>query len=369
MSSIDINKLLESINQIITRRDNVNKLIVKKPKSKNDITDILVSDKIQIPSLTYPLDKTKVQNWLNEVNKCPNKELLPVAKKILEVTKHVSFNEFLIELKKCVTQFETHIGNNSYVMLVPGDIYSYSKKSNYWISKMVYHLLKHKPDRVVLFNDEIDIAEYGNGESLKHILLCDDGVYSGNQMADHVNKIIMNPFMQVIHGHKIDYSKMKIQIHIVCPYVSDIGSEYIMKISDSNNRPIKLAQNDVIIHTNQNTKIFMTPLRLKLSEHEFKLAKVIASSFINKNACPIYFDHKLPDQFSSLPKIYGWGYAACDEYNQNPIKMGSLIENCTAVADIAKEGCPYPPYKAENVNYVKILDKNQFIEYTNKTKY
>ena len=67
-----------------------------------------------------------------------------------------------------------------------------------------------------------------------------------------------------------------------------------------------------------------------------------------EKSCPIYFDHKLPDTWSSYPYVYN-GLALNE--NARPGRKPEhipVITNCESMTmfENMEPLCPYPPYKA-----------------------
>jgi hypothetical protein len=280
---------------------------------------------INIPLLSYPLDNIKIDNYLKNI---PD-DIKLIITKILNNTKHISFNEFIENIKICIDKFENNINGSDFILYIHNptkhmDVIE--KKSNYWVSQIVYSLLRKKPLKII--NDINDINH-------NHILICDDCIYSGTQMNQQLFEIKGNLPLKNI--------KSDIKLHLICPFICQGGFELLFKNQNINEKNIYINSSKIqyfkwktILYTNN---IIMKLLNI-LTKDEFE--KIHINVFSGYNVAPIYFDHRIADDFSTLTNFYQLGFYNFKYY-------GSLLKNCyfpeivNPVEYINK--CPPIPYK------------------------
>ena len=205
------------------------------------------------------------KNRMEKYIKMHKKENIPLIKKLLEVTQHISFDEFKKNLFNQVEYFNNYleqhnikkyifcigVGNDSGSSDVNFNIY----KSNFWTFLLVYHLLKIKPFYIML-NLKETIRIYYNESLLKinNFLIMDDCFYSGSQLVDGV---IYNAATELMHNNNnsfmIDELTKKtifhpiqnkvLNVHYIIPYLSKIAYDKLKLLE------LK-TQINVIIYTN-----------------------------------------------------------------------------------------------------------------------
>jgi hypothetical protein len=197
--------------------------------------------------------------------KMHKKKNIPLIRKLLEVTQHISFDEFKKNLFNQIEYFNNYleqhnikkyifcfgVGNDNGSSDVNFNIY----KSNLWVFLLVYHLLKIKPFDIML-NLKEAIRIYYNESSLKidNYLIMDDCSYSGSQVVDNV---IYNAATELMHNNKnsfmtddltkkIIYHPIQnkvLNVHYIIPYLSKIAYDKLKLLE------LK-TQINVIIYTN-----------------------------------------------------------------------------------------------------------------------
>jgi hypothetical protein len=206
---------------------------------------------------------------------------------------------------------------------------------------MAFHLLQNKPT-IVAF-DEKELV-YPINKFTYNILICDDGIYSGTQMEGTIKKIIFNISNSV---KETDRDKIKLTIHVVCPYMTKRGKQILSQFGHF-----------VTIYNEQN----ITMLSEILSEDKIQLLKD-HNLFIGSNASPIYMDHRMPDFMSSIPDILN------PNSQQKNIKCGDkeidfrlryIIDNCVFSEDLPNKICPNPIYKNEYRNETDMRKKRAY---------
>lgn len=281
----------------------------------DSILNDILNYNIPIPRYSYPLNNDKISKLIKTyIDKCDGKTALLVQRLIYN-TKHITFEKFIESLIISINKFENDIQNNDFIMYVPN---GYSTKSNFWISAMVYNLLNKKP---------IDVVNYlSNDHNDKHILLCDDGIYSGTQMSE-----ILFSIYKFTENNKVN---------LIIPYITTDGLKYI------NDR----------FRVNIYYNVLMNGVKDILSNDEYNLIKQIIVS--NKNVSTYYFDHKLPDDYSTLHFLYNDGRVKCNQMDFERYDVGTLLHNC----DNYKYNCPPPPYQFTNDERILLLTRDEFIK-------
>jgi hypothetical protein len=315
--------------------------------------NIFINSDIPIPKFTYPINETNKQRYLDEIDKkCQDENTKIGIKEVINNMVHISFNNFIKSINYCIKQFEANI-KRDYILFVPSGPY----RSNYWCSQIVYHLLDKKPIKILGIDDlfyssketdtieDIDKKNIINNNNFQEIyekydiLLCDDGIYSGQQMNSNVYRINskMNLFTK---------TNKKINVHIICPYISNMGLG-------------KLENKDYGVVT---SILYYKEIIKNVQELKYKYPNDgMFDTIQNKHL--LYFDHKLPDIVSIPVTVFSKSRfpLKCYIKNDNPYH---LVQNCLYDDhdDIYAPKCPPPPYKNKNNTNVTILLKpDEFI--------
>jgi hypothetical protein len=320
-------------------------LIIGLIEEQDEIMDInkFMNDAISIPKFSYPLDPQKINTFIDKLQTNCENRFVSLIKIILNNTQYVSFYDFIKNFKSSLFMFEFQMQNNksNYILHIPNptaNINGIKEKSNYWTSQMAYHLLEEKPSWGITFleDDLIKRFEYllqiNKNTDFINILLCDDGIYSGDQMHKVIQKLNNN-----------SPNNVKLIIHIICPYITNYAME---KLSVFNN---------IIIY---NTNIIKMTKEI-ISTNDIKYINE-QNIFVSLNSSPIYMEHKMPDFMSSIPDLYGSANNSPDRdiicvngvnaVNKVDYRVKYIIENCS-FSDTTKDNvCPYPIYKNKYKN-------------------
>lgn len=222
---------------------------------------------------SYNFIEYKVDQFINN----SDISIKPIIKKVLNNTTYISFEIFMTYLIK---NFKKFIDIQELFIYIPND---YLNKSNYWI----YQLMDYYKDKIGFKGDLILISTL-NDERLSDnsiVLITDDCIYSGEQM-------------RLIIEYMINSRKLNLDIYL---FISFMTYEGLNKIT-----------NEFINNIN------LITCNLKLMEHIYYIDKTI-NKYLNIDeidlledyySCPInhryllYFDHKMPDYYSTIPLIY-----------------------------------------------------------------
>jgi len=343
------------------------KVIIKKNKSEinnenfsnyfiNDLTINLSKDSVNngipIPLYEYSKDDDDtIDRLVQDVYN--NNELV---KKFFKLIRHISFKEFYSAIVKKTNEFNQIIGNQKYILIVNGgmDLRKYNKnldkvkeKSNYWISKLVYLNLNIKPNIILDYNYNRLISESINtsisdGTKSINILMCDDMMYSGNQMIGYIKNIVSNIFEEF-------QDIQNINLYLIIPFISSMALDRISNITlNYIHEETKSYSSFDISGKSLNINILFEEDIKSLSnyfsnEEYFNLSKIFDKQMFEgsvnldtineKPHVAIYFDHKLADYQSSFPLI-----------------IPKIITRCKNIKylDNRIPPCPVPPYKSRS---------------------
>lgn len=335
----------------------------------DEINKFITSD-IAVPKFTYPFDRKKADDFIRIAEIALGNSSEPYNnaayfKLLMQKTEHVSWDTFMHNLVLAVKNFCRTV-TGDFVLYIPYN----NNKSNYWISQIVYHLLPRKPIRVALYVQDILPGI--------PILLCDDGVYSAQQISD--------AFYMLLNKNRTNQ-----EAHLISAYMSSFAVEQLMYlftlISESTQStktlsiyytvlmkplidPIDVAP-DSECHGKDKTALMTGHYRR--SQTRFNFADMYCSKtkqeFRNILRIPIYFDHKLPDTFSSFPGIYAYNEliqlwkrkGLLSGLDLKPAKGGMII-GCNPTKTGTQNACPPPPYKKKSPENTLLLSPRKFVK-------
>lgn len=209
-----------------------------------------------------------------------DKEVREIIEKVLNNTIHISFETFMTYL---IQNFKKIIKLNPKSTLYIYITEDFIEKSNYWI----YQLLNYYKSSFGFKGDLIIISSL-NDLRLKDndiILIPDDCIYSGEQLRLIVEEMSNN-------------RNLKLNIHLFISFMTNKGLDKIKNEFSNNsnldNCKLYLPYYIYIIDKSINNYLFA---------NEIKILEDYYSIDMN-NRYLIYFDHKMPDYYSTIPLIY-----------------------------------------------------------------
>jgi hypothetical protein len=211
-------------------------------------------------------DETK-DKYLSEFRNEKDREFV---QKVLEETIYVSEDEMLKELHKSFDRFSEEIGNEPFYICLPK--YKFSSEHIFTI-----HLWSRivKKNFIRFVNVESDIKHGTN------ILIIDDCVYSGNNTLATIDEMTYNN------------QNKHINFHLVVPYVSVWGNDAITSFKSPN----------ALFSINMyNTKEIINFFARRENEKYEKMERRFKLELLSQ--VPIYFDHKVANNFSTFEPIY-----------------------------------------------------------------
>lgn len=213
------------------------------------------------------------------INKCDDKTR-KIIEKVLNNTIHISFEIFMSYL---INNFKKIIQNN-----IDGIIYIYItedfiEKSNYWI----YQLLNYYKSKIGFLGDLIIISTLNNPKlkNNDNILIIDDCIYSGEQM-------------RLIIEEMTNKRNLNLNIYIFISFICITGLNRIKEefINNSELNNCKLLFSEYIYYIDKSINHYLSIDEIKILEDYYSID--MDERYL------IYFDHKMPDYYSTVPLIY-----------------------------------------------------------------
>jgi hypothetical protein len=231
------------------------------------------------PDEPYVLDEKKIQQYLEKHGNDP------LLKKFVDISRKefIDTERFIEFCRNAATEFLSQIQHETYLQLLPDTMNQYGLyKSNYWMSLIMYDILKemgHPPVAVVTPRQAI--VEW---PKIRNCLLVDDAMYSGEQMA--------LVFHHITNLEEELEPTMKKQYFIVVAACS----RYSERTFHHHAFPALLKRLRVICgHA-------MRPLLAFFKKRELK--HLADFDVTPKNNFPVFLAHKIPDDRSSFPGVY-----------------------------------------------------------------
>jgi hypothetical protein len=241
------------------------------------------------------IDSSLAEEWVGQ-----HEEKYQAALNVLiEKVERISFAEFQASLELAVESFNKKLDSSftrdsTYVLVEKG-------KSNLWVAElaMKYLQLREIPKFVALGDKKAhqflplldELHTFKDRESLqgrvtpmpRHIILFDDGSYSGKQMHDHVEAII----------NKCRDLNIKTKIYIIVPYITKCAKEIFEKRLSSKHGVFVAAHKGIPT--------------IKEAMKDNKLSGLLDELYWEKEGCATrgvyYFDHKIPNGLSFVEAL------------------------------------------------------------------
>lgn len=308
--------------------------------------EIMETEPFNIPIKSYPLRKSPedIIRYSDIMKKNGiDKHSINIFTNLLEVTVHITFDNLIDSIKRTIDKFELKIKDEPFYLFIPiiGDK-PIKEKSNYWISKIFYLLMNKKPIGIITSLGEIK-------DEMKDIIVCDDAIYSGTQMAQTFR--IFNRDLTDKHT-----------FHILCPFISQLSKDTLNGMDQFK----KKFYSDEIIK----------PFSDGGDSNVRDLFGMMPNNY------PIYFDHRVADSQSSFTNVYELG-RVCSSRKRKCIYLNSLLQNCNieglnftyqsgANASKFLEKCPPIPYRPgieEGKDAVELITPEKFIRIYKNREY
>jgi hypothetical protein len=321
---------------------------------------------LQYP-LSHPLNKVNVKKFI--AASAPDAR--DAVRKFIKHTTHITFEQFIGYINHNLEVVIKDLPEDRPIYIyIDNNYVEYKQKSNYWLYLYINQLAQEKYHKTVHVLTHLDKRVLKDNDI---ILLIDDCIYSGRQMAECI--------------YAIDHPPQKrLHFKLFVPFLSQNGVDYVFKSFDMNDNlyDCTFSLSDHVF--------YITPLSQYLDEDEYMSILQYYHDYEHKqfrletdieeqlNRFPIYFDHKLADHMSSFPEIYGGlvpnehnlkntkeidnlirqsrGQPKTEEWKQRMTALKKnfelipLITHCEHidVPEFDESSCPVPPYKKELFN-------------------
>ena len=281
-NQLDINVSTAELNSLVVQKSNkslwekyVTSPIDEFLSNRNKISEIeeaaknwdtKINIKPDAPPTSTTTNRRLIDKYLNEID---NVDLRNAEELLAErvVQQHVSHQQFVTALEETtVPSINQIIGNEKYIVVVR------PKKSNEWVFELALNKLDNLPTNVV--SSEHEAIKFVNSNSdIKHIVLFDDGSYSGSQMASSVE--ILN---KQLAG--------SVQIDVAIPFMTPKAEQLIVEqgaVVATHNKMLSLDQ-------------LFTPAEIEILG---KGGKIDTADYYLSSRSLTTFDHKVADYVST----------------------------------------------------------------------
>ena len=267
---------------------------------------------IPIPTQEYNLDPEAVSSYLKRLE-----ELNPIVsgavKKIIDGTYVVHFKHFLELLDAAVEAFMDTMTDNYIVCISALD------KSEMWVVRLINHL---HPELELELNRNVFLIKDLPELEVENVVIFDDGSFSGIHMINMVENI---------------KSIVDVNVYIVTGLTTNTAINHLMDI---------IPEENVYFGKLLTTKVGGDEEYGLLNPDEIDAIKSFYRLEDGDNSLedfyPVFFDHKMPGVFSSVPFIYAGLIPTDDGWEENP-----LISGCEKGSYLK---CPPVPYRSNTSN-------------------
>lgn len=220
------------------------------------------------------LDSEKVSAYLNELCE-PYKTVIGT---ILKETIYVPFKELYINLIKSLNKFKQYIGNKLFYLVLDYKCI----KSEHWMVTLLWNELKDMNFKIISSKTNIKLT----GNVQVEMLLIDDALYSGCNMASVIDNVVYNSSM--VSNKKLSEINSQIHWSVVVSHTALTAEQTVGKYNTTIYKEIIVKDyGDLFI-------------KYKLSDLEMAEKFDIQSLSIPA----LYFDHKVAENMSTFTSIY-----------------------------------------------------------------
>jgi len=282
----------------------------------------------------HSIDNNNLNLWLNK----SDKDIKSIATEFIMKTTYISYSIFVKYLKKSFYEMISDLKTTKtlqFLIISDNDKISYKYKSGYWILNHLYDYIDTKKYSIKIVNDIKNI------DTSIPIIIPDDASYSGSQISSFIE----------------NFENMSCDIYILIPFLSNTAIDVIKNTFNSSN-----IEGDLFFPNK--SKYIIKPIYELINEEKIeKLFSYYTKDGKNIREYPIYFDHKVADNYSSFPLIYTYGVIP-NIHNKNIIQMCKknrlplkdyfdklekipILKNCFIDLEynIGTPPCPLQPYK------------------------
>ncbi len=283
----------------------------------------------------HPFNTNNVSLWLDKSEPSIRK----IATEFILKTVYINHVQFLKTYKVAIKEMLDILKTDILQFFMNVDDIN---KSSYWIMQIIRKYINKKKYIIKIITDVKNLDE-----SLP-VIIADDASYSGSQMANTIQD---------------NFENTRFDIFILIPFMSNTAIDIIKKSYTDNNNEGSIKFLDTSIY------IIKPIYELMSKENIEKLFLYYTDNPKYIREYPIYFDHKVADNYSSFPLIYTYGIIP-NNYNKKIIHESKsnrkpfkdifekleripLLKNCKKDIpyDIHIPPCPLQPYK---LNFEKL---------------
>ena len=277
----------------------------------------------------HPFNTNNVSLWLDKSEPSIRK----IATEFILKTVYINHVQFLKTYKVAIKEMLDILKTDILQFFMNVDDIN---KSSYWIMQIIRKYINKKKYIIKIITDVKNLDE-----SLP-VIIADDASYSGSQMANTIQD---------------NFENTRFDIFILIPFMSNTAIDIIKKSYTDNNNEGSIKFLDTSIY------IIKPIYELMSKENIEKLFLYYTDNPKYIREYPIYFDHKVADNYSSFPLIYTYGIIP-NNYNKKIIHESKsnrkpfkdifekleripLLKNCKKDIpyDIHIPPCPLQPYK------------------------
>jgi hypothetical protein len=225
-------------------------------------------------------------------------EKLALERKVANVTRYISWQNFLTTFETLLKSFLTEIQNEPFLLLLP--TYREIDNSDFWMTFLTHVLLRRYQHPQYATCSIVDcLYKY---PKIKHVLVVSDVIYSGQQMEVIIETIARTEakFDQVC-----EIASPPKHYHILSSFCGSYGVERVLRQI----RKHKLSSR-IDLYCGET----MQPLGAYLSKEDLTAFEDnnLADSF-GRGLYPYVFQHKLADRVSTYPGFYRNYMTDCEE--------------------------------------------------------
>ncbi len=242
------------------------------------------------------LDEKKCEEYISLFDEGIYKEF---AKLVIEKTEYINHEKFVRDMNHSFDKFLTNIDTDDSFLVFFG---TEKFGSENWILSFMWDKIKNSIIVEDIFdkpydNEEEDGYEHGVYNN-KNLIIFDDCSYSGNNICaivDHVQYFTKSENMK---------------FHIIVPYMSKWAIEQIRSVSS----------NEIYFYNKYETLFLSDELPENLKKEEQNIMKFFDLENVGS---PVYFDHKIANNFGTFPGIYKNGYYM---KNGKKLEYGTILK-------------------------------------------
>lgn len=314
--------------------------------SNNSINNIIKPNK-------HNFNNKNLNIWFDKADS----DIRTIAKEFILKTTYISYTNFLKYLKKCYLEMITtslkDVNTLQFFIISDDSSTSFKTKSGYWIYKHLLNYINKDTYKIKIVNDISDI------DFQLPVIIPDDASYSGSQLSS---------FIELFENKMVD-------LYLLIPFMSNTAIDVVKNAHNEYN-----IEGELYFPKN---KYIIKPIYNLMEEEKIeKFFSYYTKDGKNIREYPIFFDHKVADNYSSFPLIYTFGIIP-NTHNKNIIQMCkknrlplidhynkleriSILNNCQTDIEynISSPPCPMQPYKK---NFIKLSRKSSKMSF-NKTR-